>query len=272
MIVTRARIPLAGDPPAEVHLPRAPLIRVIAQVRFAPILAIRQADNVAPFQEIIRSTYPVLNEEQVHQIVLTPTGAPTVKQEPVWRFSEREKEPKWRVSLSADFLALETSAYVNRRDFLDRLRLVAVGFVEVFKPGELQRFGLRYIDRLVDDALDNIGDLVRPEILGILSPPPESSLGGAVIYSLTEAQFVAQEGTVQTRWGKLPAGSTFDPGTLDPIDKESWILDLDMFTPTPRSFDAGDLMMSAEQFSNRLYAIFRAMVRPEFLRFYGGEL
>src|SRR5688500_10574342 len=40
--------PLGGPPPAEIHLPGAPLVRVIAQVRFPPILAIGDPGAVAP--------------------------------------------------------------------------------------------------------------------------------------------------------------------------------------------------------------------------------
>ena len=41
--------PLKPMSVAEVHLPQAPLARVIAQVRFPPILAIHTPDGVASF-------------------------------------------------------------------------------------------------------------------------------------------------------------------------------------------------------------------------------
>ncbi len=42
--------PLVAAPPAEVPLDDAPLVRVIAQIRFPEILAVEQRDAVAPFQ------------------------------------------------------------------------------------------------------------------------------------------------------------------------------------------------------------------------------
>ena len=55
-----AAAPFAGPAPAEVPLPRAPLARVIAQVRFPPNLALDKAEEVSGFQKAIRADYPVL--------------------------------------------------------------------------------------------------------------------------------------------------------------------------------------------------------------------
>ena len=43
--------PLTGSPPPEVPLANAPLIRVIAQVRFPLIASVENRSFVAPFQE-----------------------------------------------------------------------------------------------------------------------------------------------------------------------------------------------------------------------------
>jgi hypothetical protein len=120
--------PLSGPPPAEVPLPRAPLARVIAQVRFAPILTIRNPDSVAVFQEAVRATYPILSEDRIHQIVMASAGTPDIREGVIWRFTEGEKR-QWRASLSVDFIALETSAYVSRQDFLERLGAILVALV-----------------------------------------------------------------------------------------------------------------------------------------------
>jgi hypothetical protein len=101
--------PLTGPPPAEVPLPRAPLARVIAQVQFAPILAIRNPDVVATFQEVIRGSYPVLSEDRIRQIVVMSAGTPDIREGVIWRFSDGEKR-QWRTSLSVDFVAFRTSA------------------------------------------------------------------------------------------------------------------------------------------------------------------
>jgi uncharacterized protein (TIGR04255 family) len=266
--------PLSGPPPADVPLPRSPLARVIAQVRFAPILAIRSPDKVAVFQEIIRATYPILNQDRIQHIVITPGGTPNLQEGLIWRFSDQAKQPRWRISLGVDFIALETSAYVSRRDFINRLQSVISGLEVAFKPGDVQRFGMRYINRMVDEAVARVADLIRPKILGIawLNDEPPSNLGESVTHLLTEAQLLAEEGQIQARWGSIPKGSTYDPDALEALSEPSWVLDLDMFTQSQQAFVSDELIATATSFAERIYMVFREMVTDDFLRFYGGEL
>jgi len=266
--------PLNPTPTPEVRLPRAPLARVIAQARFPSILAIRNPDKVSVFQEALRETYPNLSEDQVHSIELTAGQTPNVRQGLIWRLVDREKDPQWRVSLGVDFVALETSAYDSRDDFLDRLHAVVSAVEQTFKPATASRIGLRYIDRLTDEAVDRVGELIRPEVLGIIRPPddPAPALGESVIHLITEAQFLAQDGArVQGRCGHLPANATYDPNALEPVAKPSWVLDLDMFTSESQPFANEELLTTATGFATCLYWLFRQMVTKEFLRFYGGQ-
>ena len=147
-------------------------------------------------------------------------------------------------------------------------------------PNAPQALHRRAIDHLglesrqIDVAVDRIGELIRPKVLGILQPnkEPPLDLGNAILHLMTEAQLIAAEGRIQARWGKLPANATYDPDALEPVNKESWVLDLDMFTPGPQKFASDELRTTATRFAERIYTVFREMVTDEFLRFYGGEL
>jgi uncharacterized protein (TIGR04255 family) len=271
--MTRLPRPLTGPPPSEVPLPRAPLARVIGQVAFPRILAIRNPDIVAKFQEMIRATYPILSEDRMPHIVVPPMGIPHVEEGVAWRFGDSDGTPKWRVSLAPDFLALETTAYLSRQDFLERLRVVTSCFEEALKPTEARRLGIRHINRLSGDAVDRLDKLIKPKVLGIAQPNGGSptKLAGAVIHLLTEAQFLTDEGRMLARWGSLPANTTIDPAMLDPIDKPSWVIDLDMFVDTPQPFKSDKLISTAKSFAERVYSVFREMVTDEFLKFYGGK-
>jgi hypothetical protein len=59
------RGPLVVPLPTEVPLKDAPLVRVIAQLRFPDSLSVGQRDSIAPFQEAIRAKYPVLRQTAV---------------------------------------------------------------------------------------------------------------------------------------------------------------------------------------------------------------
>ena len=271
MTVTR---PLNPTPTPKVPLPRAPLERVIAQVRFPPILAIRDPDRVAELQETLRETYPNLSEEQVHSIEIGSGDTPNVRKGIIWRLADREKNPDWRVSLGVDFVALETSSYDSRGDFLDRLQAVLSAVEQAFKPASANRLGLRYIDRLTGEAVDRVADLVQTEVLGIIQPSGnlDPTLRESILHQITETQFQARDGArVQSRWGPLPGNATYDPNALEPIEEPSWVLDFDMFTTESQPFVSEDLLTMVTGFAECLYWVFRQMVTVEFLRFYGGE-
>jgi len=260
--------PLNPTPTPEVLLPRSPLVRVLAQVRFPTILAIRDPDSVVGFQNALRETYPNLHQDQVHNgEALDPHPSP------IWRLTDREMAPDWRVSLGESFVAIETSSYDSRKDFLDRLLAILSALGESFQPASASRLGLRHIDRLTGKAVDQIGKLVHTEVLGIMQPTGTLNplLRDSVVHQLNEAQFLSSGGArVQSRWGWLPAKKTYDP-TLDPIENPSWVLDLDMFTTESQPFSIGELLKTATDFAECLYWVFRQMVTEEFLRFYGGE-
>ena len=256
--------PLTGPPPAEVPLPRAPLVRVLAQLRFPPILAIAKPDAVAGFQEAIRSDYPLLEEEQGHMVVLGG-GDPEVKKEVIWRFSDIDSQ--WRVSLAPNFVALETLKYTSRRSFVDRLTTLFGAAEKSFNPQQAQRLGLRYIDQLTGEALTDIARLIRPEVRGIVDSP----LGRAAQRFMSDARFQVNGASIQARWGNLPENSTIDPNVLDPIGEPSWILDIDMYTTAPSKFATAELASTAEDFAESIYRVFRWMVTDDFLRFYGGK-
>lgn len=254
---------MLAPPPSEVPLKAAPLIRVIAQVRFPLIMAVERRDFVAPFQEAIRDSYPVLRPEQT-QAVAYGVGLPqTVQSSTVWRF--QDIEARWRSSLAPDFIALETSAYTSRTEFFDRFGQLLSAVESHLQPRMTERLGVRYVDRLGGDALRQIGRLVRPEVLGLSASPAAEH----VIHSLSETRFSAGNANLLARWGRLPAGVTTDP-TLEPANEASWILDLDMFTLAPKPFDVADSLQTSRQFAERIYTVFRWAVTDEFLRHFGG--
>jgi uncharacterized protein (TIGR04255 family) len=260
--------PLTAQPPEEVPLKDAPLIRVIAQVRFPPILSIEKKDFVGSFQEAIREKYPILQPEQTQILVFGPPGGvqPTVQQ--TWRFIDTAHS--WRVSLAPNFMALETTAYSSRRDFLERLEHLLIAFDKSFKPQIIERFGLRYIDRLIGEDLQDISSLVKPEMAGLMGVEFREYIHQTV----NEYLFVIPNGSEQiiARWGLMPPGATFDPDAIEPVAESSWILDIDMSLSKSRDFNIEELRSEGRCFAERIYTFFRWAVKDDFLWRFGGKL
>ena len=71
-LVDATETPLKGPPPAEVPLENAPLVRVIAQVRYPLIASVENRSFIGPFQEAIRDDYPTLRPEESRSVMLGP--------------------------------------------------------------------------------------------------------------------------------------------------------------------------------------------------------
>lgn len=259
--------PLVGPPPAEVPLKNAPLVRVLAQVRFPLVTSLSNADFIASFQEAIRHDYPILRPEQSRGVVIGPDGAMSTRSTSIWRFQDTEKV--WRVSLAPDFLALETTQYGSRNDFLKRFEQVLIALRDLIDPKVIDRLGVRYIDRIVGDNLQDLSTLVRPEVAGIMASP----LAEYAFQAISEHMFALPEqpGKLLARWGRIPAGGTVDPAAIDAIDAPSWLLDVDAFIEESNPFDVDAVLRQARDFAERIYAFFRWAVTEEFLKRYGGE-
>lgn len=260
--------PLVVSPPKEIPLPNAPLVRVIAQVRFPLIVSIDKREFIASFQETLRATYPILRLEKTQGFVVGSHGVASAQSEMAWRF--KDIDGKWRVSLAPSFIALETTSYSSRNDFLGRLQVALRALDEHIGPQVVDRLGLRYIDRVIDQAVDNIATLVRKEVIGVLA----TSMGTCAKQSLSESLFEVPNTRAKllARWGQIPPNSTVDPAAIEPVDTRSWILDLDMFSVESRPFNVEELMTDTRTYAERIYTLFRWAVTDEFLRQYGGKI
>jgi len=242
---------------------------VIAQVRFSPILAIQKPEFIAPFQEAIRSTYPVLRREHAQGLALGPNGVAAAQKQTTWRFGEIDGA--WRVSLVPEFVALETTSYTSRSDFIDRLKAVVEALQEHIDPALVQRLGLRYIDRVEGDIVGDIEKLVRKEMLGLMATSLSKS--NRVQHAISETLFELPDNQerLMVRWVRIPPQGTIDPDAIEPIDMPSWVLDIDMFSGEERPFSTDAIVTDALRYAKRIYAMFRWAVTDEFLLRYGGE-
>lgn len=258
--------PFTGPPPKEIPLQNAPLARVLVQVRFPEILAVERREFVAPFQEAIRAAYPVLREEQVQVLVAGHSGVAQARPGIAWRFSDTAGD--WRASLTSGFLALETTRYSSRSDLLARLTALLSAVDTHLEPKLIDRIGVRYVDRIVGEAVGDIAELVRAEVRGVAGEP----VAAHAVHSLTETLFELGDDRIFARWGHLPPGVTIDPSAIEAVPEKSWILDLDMFSTNAIPFAAQDVVRHVERYAERIYSVFRWVVEDEFLRRYGGQL
>ena len=267
MPVTEDFNPLTDPVPDEIPLTNAPLIRVVAQIRFPMIASIESREFIAPFQEALRKEYPILRQEQSHNLQLGEEGVQAATSR-IWRFTDAAEN--WRVSLAPQFIAIEAKTYSSRGEFLSKLKSVLQHVEEHLDPGTVDRNGIRYIDRVEGEAPESFRPLIRSEVAGVLAAPFED----LTMQTLTQNtfKFPDHEGQLMARWGTMPPNSTPDPSAIEPIDRISWLLDLDAFSDQRRLWNTSQLLQETEWFAERIYAFFRWSVTDEFIRSFGGQI
>ena len=173
--------PLTSPAPKEVMLTNPPLVGALAQIRYPKIMAIRQDDYVARFQESIRHDYHIYEKEEgfgIQTVQGNVVSAGPVA--PVHRFKGIKNKS---VTLSEDFVAIDTSFYEDGKSgFLEQLSFVITATKNHINPHNMSRLGIRFVDRLVGDKMNNIEEYVRKDFL----PPLMKKGGKRLLHSLKQ--------------------------------------------------------------------------------------
>ncbi|MFE3059103.1 TIGR04255 family protein [Nocardia sp. NPDC059239] len=264
--------PFADQEPGNIPLSSAPLVRTIAQIRFPHLthFATKEDAVAQGVAAALADQYPVMEIGQGVSVVITPEGvSESANTTRIWRVSSADRT--WQISFSGTFLSIDTTKYVARRDFAQRLTDAWQALNQQVAVPYIERLGIRYINQVADrDHLKRLPELLRPEVLGmpIYQDPDVATLTAA----LSDAQFEFPEGgAFRARWGLLPARAQVDVARPQ-YDYSTWLLDMDSF----REWEAGtqngeNLFEDVCALALRGYQFFRWAVTSEFLAAHGGQ-
>jgi uncharacterized protein (TIGR04255 family) len=229
------------------------------------IASIATPGFIAPFQEWLRSEYPIMRQEQQMAVVFGLQGPAPQANGFVWRL--QQAEPGWSIVLGSDSLAIETANYTSRADFMARWKDALTALESVANPTVYERLGVRYVNRLTGvNATEDLQALVRDEIIGALAIElPERS---AIESSATQIHFRLGDLQLQVRWGRVPEGALMVPG-ITPIPEVSFQLDIDVYSEGMRPFSAEGIASSSISAADHAYRFFRWAVSDEFLSRFG---
>lgn len=221
---------LHREAPPRVIYDHTPLALALCQVRFSRKHRLSNEGAIAPFQEAIEEVYPDPRQSvaQPTDILLSGPGAASSLQvgaaSPMWQFSDPDEN--WTVTLTPDFVTLETRAYEHFGDFLDRLTFVLEALVQTVSPTLCRRIGLRYIDELRSPEKD-WSSMIRPELLGVVQIEPFRE---ACEQSMSVMSLRAEGAQIGLQHGVFPKGTTVVPkrgmaAGSDPF----YLLDIDVY-------------------------------------------
>ncbi|WP_428488290.1 TIGR04255 family protein [Rhodopila sp.] len=154
---------------------KAPLLQVVCQVRFPPLLRV-ESELPAAFQEKIRSVFPLF--ERLSTPVL-PFGVPPELLQSLAvpgitsRYVFLTEDRCSTVGLASDSLTIDTKTYRTWEEFQTHVRLAYEALTSIYQPNFLSRVGLRYQDFLDREKIGipnkAWSSLLRTEILGELA-------------------------------------------------------------------------------------------------------
>jgi uncharacterized protein (TIGR04255 family) len=248
------------------------LVLVLAQVRFSAVLAI---DKYVPsFQERLRvEGFPRFQQEQVRSIELA-LGNVTQREMTRWHF--RDRNASSAVTLTTEFLALQTNRYESFDKFLKMTRLATDAFVRDARPSLVERVGLRYVNLIRPNEGEGFTKYLRPGLLGLreedLGIEPQihrfEMVGRTPTGSLLVTRLaVSQDGTF------LPPDLSDNP--LDyaidlPAEEVVAVLDIDHFDISPFDFDPSAIEERLWGLHDQIDLVFRSAVTEDALRSWKG--
>lgn len=242
------------------RLSRAPLARVLCQVRWQQLSVFDLevvADGIA---QIVGGAYPLRDTQQEIEFVLSPSGVSQQSAGTIHRFQSVDRV--WTLSLSRQFLALETSAYDGHVGFIERLGSSVSALTEVAMIPFLTRVGYRYTNRLTDPV--DIADLPKLVVEGVLGGLAQGDTD-QLTRTVSESLYTGVDGTfLLVRSALLEPGVELEPG-LAPTDGKSWILDLDAYREKPDGLPVDTLAQQAGELSARAAEHFWSVVQPQYI-------
>lgn len=251
------------------RLTRDQIAQVICQVRFSTVLKIRQEDAIIAFQDAIRDRYPRYTKQEGMSFVVTPEG---MQQQPAAPALHRFEASggAFVAVLAPDFVALETSSYVDIEDFADRLIALAAAVEEHFQPAEITRVGLRFINELRlqgSDARPEMREAINPALLGLAGT---AELGDAVRGFQQVAELESPSGKMLIRHGLFPGGTTVDPvpgppSAPDPTHASPfYLLDLDAYAEEQLPYHVDGIDARLRAFNDQIRSVFAWAVEQEY--------
>ncbi len=235
--------------------PRNPLIAVIVDLRFSPILKI--AKGVPEFQDAVRSTFSEFQEESSRFVNLQPLGAIEIREEKIFSFLR----DKTKLSLSTGSLTLETRGHHDREELIRDFSVGLEALNQTYSPVHALRLGLRYIN-LVDKKQLDLDDSVSWNSL--INEPfvrEPTGIGGAdALFNIEVTSPADSKGNLTLRYGLLP----------EPASKRTvFRLDLDRYIE--RDFTVSEIPKLLLSFSDDIFFTFKSFAGEALIEWMEGD-
>jgi len=188
-------------------LERSPLLLVLCEIQFAPVLSISK--RVTDVQEELRTRgFPGLTASQVQHIQFGDAG-PSFTEVPRWVFSSKEQDKF--LTLSTSSLSLQVTNYDDFEAFLADFKTGIDAIEKVVNPSFASRIGLRYVD-----AVEGVGDDASKYFREALHSFTPTQLGVESLLSSQQVVANTEVGHLLIRMNQVKDASMLPPDLNSP--------------------------------------------------------
>ncbi len=240
-----------------VSINNAPLVYVLAQIKFNPILLI--GASIPQLQDIYRKMGLIKYEEKALNTIKFSNDAPTTTTTQQWHFSDSSNTHK--IILGTDSITLEATTYENHHLFFD-LFFKYLGSLELINDiAQTTRIGLRYIDLIASKKDDNLNDYMVNHFHGYTF----NGVDDVEDYlSLSQYQVATKQGQLRVNCTQYIDGSKLPKELLTtltlkeqlPIGIKHNILDIDHFKIEDEEYNEKyihDVFMSLHKTTSQIF-------------------
>lgn len=269
-MVDRERFrPFTGDVQRQIRLKSAPLALVLCQIRW-PELTQFQGDlkQLAVEFGSRLEEYPVYGEVQEMGYAITSEGVQPTHGSTVYQW--HSIDGAWHVTFGRRFASLYCTEYESFDALSTRLEQVIELIGSVLRVPLVERLGVRYVNRIDDPALiEDLDQYVTTSVLGFSALTPHSN-DATLVSGVNQARFHVGGSVLQVRSGLTSPGETVDP-SIAPLDRASWVMDLDAATEGLTPFDSDALKQEVGRLADIAYDFFKLVATDGFVREFGGS-
>jgi uncharacterized protein (TIGR04255 family) len=261
------------------RLVRHQLAQVLCQVRFSPILRLRQDEAIIPFQEAIRAEYPRYLKAEGMGILITPAGVQSQPSgSPIHRF--QDVHGRYTVALSDSFVALESSDYADVDDFAERLTGIGLIVQSEFEPAEISRVGLRFINELRLPTSNPKAEIVAAVTPILLGAAGTSEFLEAMLSVQQALHLAITDGQMLVRHGFHPNGGTtvdslggqVNPPPQNDLAQPFYLLDLDAYLDGSSPYTVERIEDLLRSFNEDIRSFFAWAINEEYRRSNLGQV
>ena len=248
--------------PEQPRLRSAPLRVAICQVRFPRLFGL-SGPEIRPLARALYEAYPSASEDEIQnlQLEVSPQGLRPKGGHPVAAYRFESEDGNWTITLTQEWLAMETTAYSGFRDFAERWLQVITETREVVPIEEETRLGMRYVNELPvgpEVSIARLREVLTAEVVGPFNLDEDAE---AVLRSWQELRFRHSEG-----------GCTMQHGYVQNAT-EDWVyvLDFDGYREGRREMDLDEQVKAMASINHHIFKLFRKSITDELFETFEPE-